>query len=411
MRKRMIRLLSLFAAAFAFVSCDSEQGIKLEKGNDNPNLVSIEEAMANADAMYSKVYGGTRSGRKPSGVIRFRSRMTRGEGNADSEGYYIVNYSEGGFSLLSADRRDMNRVYAISNEGALHLTDTVGNPGLSMYINDILPMLTNTIGAPSPDKYPIDSLRPIDPGWSYYKKHSDPLLTGFMARFHQFSPYNHYCNTGAPDYKPQYVGCVPLAVGTVMGYHKWPQSLDGYTFDWDAMRNSADDLRWARLFKILGGPEYTNVSYGVVGSGKGTGITLHSTPTALVNAFANANYIGGQVASFSSFHINYELENQNPIICWGSSVKYKQAHTWIIDGGYTTGSLEYSVTPEDDNRKVYRSYYHCVWGWNGASNGYYLYSGNTGIIGGDIEKGDPIYGISAEKYDNLQIYYGYRPNK
>lgn len=409
MRKRMIRLLSLFAAAFAFVSCDSEQGIKLEKGNDNPNLVSIEEAMADADAMYSKVYGGTRSGRKPSGVIRFRSRTTRGEGNANPEGYYIVNYIEGGFSLLSADRRDMNRVYAISDEGALHLTDTVGNPGLSMYINDILPMLTNTIGAPSSDKYPIDSLRPIDPGWSYYKKHSDPLLTGFMARFHQLSPYNHYCNTGAPDYKPQYVGCVPLAVGTVMGYHKWPQSLDGYTFDWDAMRNSADDLRWARLFKILGGPEYTNVSYGIVGSGFVTDILRAYVSQAFTKAFTKANYIGGHTGVFIPSTVDQELENRRPVICVGTSVENNMSgHAWVIDGGYTTGSLEYPVIPDDEKKEVYRSYYHCVWGENGLCNGYYLYSKS---LGGNIECGDPGYLGPAPKYDNLLICYGYRPDK
>ena len=410
MRKRMIRLLSLFAAAFAFVSCDSEQGIKLEKGNDNTNLVSIEEAMANADAMYSKVYGGTRSGRKPSGVIRFKSRITRGEGHAGSEGYYIVNYAEGGFSLLSADRRDMNRVYAISDEGALHLNDTVENPGLSLYINEILPSLTsNAIIGPLDPNMPIDSLMPIDPGWSYYKKHSDPMLTGFMARFHQVSPYNHYCNTGAPDYKPQYVGCVPLSVGTVMGYHKWPQSLEGYAFDWDTMHRSPNDLRWARLFKILGGREYTNVSYGIVGESNGTSLPERRISKAFADAFTKANYTGGHVGSFSSATINQELENKFPVICIGISVKYRTiGHAWIIDGGYTTGTLEFPVTPGDEKKEVYRSYYHCVWGECGLYNGYYLYSGT---LGGKVETGDSGYLIPAEEYKDLRICYGYRPDR
>ena len=39
MRKRMIRLLSLFAAAFAFVSCDSEQGIKAITDNNTDNHI------------------------------------------------------------------------------------------------------------------------------------------------------------------------------------------------------------------------------------------------------------------------------------------------------------------------------------------------------------------------------------
>ena len=409
MRNLRIRLLPLIVLMFAFVSCDNEKGITYEPEVENSELVSINDALTRADAMFSQVYGETRSDREPSSVVRFLSKHTRGNENLDSEGFYIVNYKEGGFSVLSADTRDMNRVYAISNEGALHLEDTVNNPELGLYMNEILPSLAAgaTILRPDLPTLPIDTIMPINPGWSYFKKHSDPLLTGFMATFHQTSPYNAYCNTGAPDYKPQYVGCVPLAVGTVMGYNKWPQNLDGYAFDWGAMYGNAQDQRWARLFKILGGPLYTNVTYGVVGGGTGTGLPKYNISNALTNAFTKAKYTGTQITTFSPYSVGEELENKCPVICVGFSAK-NSGHAWVIDGGYTDGTIEYPATPGGQEIKVYRHFYHCVWGWNGLSNGYYLYSNS---LGGDIQTGDPGYVVSAEQYNDLQICYGYRPKK
>ncbi|MDE6393349.1 MAG: C10 family peptidase [Muribaculaceae bacterium] len=407
MKKRAILLFSTLMCVFAFMSCSNEQPVHLEMNNENSNLVSIDDALSNADEMFRQVYGQTRSDRKAASVIRFRNKQTRANSAKDSEGFYIVNYNDGGFSLLSADKRDVNRVYAISNEGAFHLGDTVENPGLGIYVNEILPVLSfEGIGDIRYPYLPIDTIMPIDPGWSYFKKHSEPLLSGFMAKFHQTYPYNAYCNTGAPDYRQQYVGCVPLAAGTVMGYHKWPQSLDGYVFDWGAMYSSSADSRWARLFKILGGPQYTNVTYGVVGASTGSGVSWDRVPQAFAQAFAKANYKGGNTQDFSSSTVNTELEAGYPVICVG--INAGSGHAWVIDGGYTQGSLEYPVTPDDEIRQVYKTYYHCVWGSNGVSNGYYLYSTT---LGRDLQKGDEGYIVSAGEYGNLKVSYGYRPNK
>lgn len=395
MKKQAILLFSTLMCMFAFMSCSNEQPVHLEMDNENSNLVSIDDALSNADEMFRQVYGQTRSDRKAASVIRFRNKQTRANSAKDSEGFYIVNYNDGGFSLLSADKRDINRVYAISNEGALHLEDTIENPGLGIYINEILPVLSfEGIGDIRYPYVPIDSIMPIDPGWSYFKKHSEPLLTGFMAKFHQTYPYNAYCNTGAPDYRQQYVGCVPLAAGTVMGYHKWPQSLDGYAFDWTAMYSSSVDSRWARLFKILGGPSYTDVNYGIVNSGNGTGVPSSRIAQAFARTFANAGYTGGNTDSFSSSRVENELENNYPVICTGITAQ-NTGHAWVIDGGYTQGTLELPVTPGAESQKIFRSFYHCVWGWNGISNGYYLYSTT---LGGNIEKGDGGYVASADKF-------------
>lgn len=402
MKQVLLKCLFLLAVMFTFASCATEGTAPEMPEQDNSNLIGIEEALNSADELFNQIYGSTRAGRNPSNVSRFGCSKTRNADGENMEGFYIVNYEGGGFSLLSADRRTPSRVFAISNEGSLQAEDTLENEGLGFYLNNILPSITSS-GVIKPIN-PTIPYEPFNPGWSYNKNHADPLLKGFMSKFHQLTPYNYYCNSGVPHFYSYYVGCVPLATGTVMGYYKWPANLDGYSFDWEAMHKSAGDLRWARLFKILGGPEYTNVRYGIVGSGIGTGTSEAYVP----QAFFKANYKGTTFTAFNSTIVNNQLETLNPVICSGNLNNSNLGHAWVIDGGYTRGYLGFPIAEGDKPQKIYETYYHCVWGWNGKSNGYYLY---TNSLGGEIKQGDEGYSEPAEKFENLTIIYGYRPNK
>lgn len=40
---------------FAFMSCSNEQPVHLEMDNENSNLVSIDDALSNADEMFRQV--------------------------------------------------------------------------------------------------------------------------------------------------------------------------------------------------------------------------------------------------------------------------------------------------------------------------------------------------------------------
>lgn len=407
MKQVLLKCLFLLAVMFTFASCATEGTAPEMPEQDNSNLIGIEEALNSADELFNQIYGSTRAGRKPSSVSRFGCSKTRNADGENLEGFYIVNYEEGGFSLLSADKRTPSKVFAISNEGSLQAEDTLENEGLGFYLNNILPSITSS-GVIKPID-PTIPYEPFNPGWSYNKNHADPLLKGFMSKFHQLTPYNYYCNSGVPLFYSYYVGCVPLATGTVMGYYKWPANLDGYSFDWEAMHKSAGDLRWARLFRILGGAEYTNVRYGIVGSSNGTG----ALDTSIPFAFAKANYKGATFSAFNSTIVNNQLETLNPVICSGimssgNGSERDYGHVWVIDGGYTKGHLYFPEIEGEQPYRIYETYYHCVWGWKGKSNGYYLY---VNSLGGDIKQGDEGYQEPAVKYENLNMIYGYKPNK
>jgi len=211
-------------------ACSSEEPAAVSNGNpvsESTFNISIEEALGNADRMFAAIGSHkTRSDRKVSSIERL-GKTTRSTDSDDvTDGFYVVNYAnDGGFAILSADRR-VTPVFALSEEGSLHLEDTVSNEGLDWYINEHMPAL-----ASSTIKNPIDTTSyPFDPiviPWSYYKKHSDPLLPDVLSKFGQGFPYNRYM--GGPDNTSKYlIGCGPLAVGTVMGYYEWPESADGY---------------------------------------------------------------------------------------------------------------------------------------------------------------------------------------
>jgi len=84
-------------------------------------------------------------------------------------------------------------------------------------------------------------------------------------------------------------------------------------------------------------------------------------------------------------------------------------HIWVIDGGYTTGYEENQVSPNMEPRKIFLSYFHCVWGESGKGNGYYLYHDSS--IGGSGDKSDSEASCEVPIYKNLRICYGYLPVK
>lgn len=263
MKKAVFMLM--FAALLMGGCANMEPSIApaVNVGETDPNFVSIDEALTSADDLFAVMFGNsTRSGRKVRNVETFRPRIsTRSNSGDEMYGFYIVNYdNDGGFAMVSADRR-RTPVQAISDEGSLSLSDTLENKGLSWYMNEYI-CAGGIWTPPSLDslKKFKDDLLPVIPSKQYKTEICAPLLTSFMSRFHQRSPYNKYCFT--TDGKQAVVGCVPLAIGTIMGYFEYPQGAEGYSFNWADMKRMQYHDSWSRLFEILGRPEYANAKYG-----------------------------------------------------------------------------------------------------------------------------------------------------
>lgn len=136
--KTNVILFLVFAALV--VSCSQQEEL-LSSRFDNQESAnnyhrSLNEALKEADAHFNLVFGEkTRGTARKVSSIEYINPSTRGDGKKAS--YYVVNYKDNqGFSLLSADKRQ-DAVFAISDRGELHLSDTIYNKGLAYYINSI----------------------------------------------------------------------------------------------------------------------------------------------------------------------------------------------------------------------------------------------------------------------------------
>lgn len=105
---------------------------------------------------------------------------------------------------------------------------------------------------------------------------------------------------------------------------------------------------------------------------------LHtSTPTANVtNAFEYFGYTSDGLRAFNEHDAKLSVDNDRPLYSRGASGA--GGHGWVVDGyKYERKTINYYnyylyVDNPFESVDIYRIYFHCNWGWNGQSDGYYL---------------------------------------
>lgn len=233
------------------------------------------------------------------------------------------------------------------------------------------------------DSIPVDTIVVVDT-----IKHIQ-LITSTWG---QDSPYTDSC--------PTYVGCVAVAMGQIMRYHKWPEKGRGWhkyipyenpeygwlsanfgatTYKWDKMpdrlriRSSIAEKRAVQQMLYHVGVA-VNMSYTEDGSG-----SSEYTAAMALCAYFNYNHETMKVCAADKYTaedwialIKSEIDAGRPVLYTGSSSD--EGHAWVVDG-------------YDGN-----SYFHVNWGWDGDFDGYfapdnmllgttYYTSDNTAVIG------------------------------
>ncbi len=411
-------LLASGLSLFALASCSQQEPV-LNEPNVNlaeldPNVVTLQEAVDMASEHYSGFFGTTRSGKPISlkGFEILRRAQTRTDETPDSYGYYILNFeNDGGFAIVSADRRNEG-VYAISDEGSLHLSDTLQNGGLNWYLNTCLRITPITPPIPPEPPYRDTTLHPIVQPKVEYVNYCTPRLTGFLSKFEQGEPYNKYCFTESG--KQAMIGEFALAMGTMMGYYKTPKSYTvsapTVTFNWDQMYNDPNNDGWARLFEIMGRPENTDALYG----------EEKTVCNEFLIDFPQTFQDNMQLKSYtytnqpSADLLRNEMKAFRPCVMVGRSSSNTKTY-FIIDGGQYR--IITSTPLMGDPTTKTETYFHCIWGRGGTANGYYKLGEvsvgaqtDDGLIGPPDPHDDGTDGyVSKTLFGG--IYYNFIPEK
>lgn len=310
--------------------------------------------------------------------------------------FYLVNFENGGFSLIAADREIDNKIYVYSPTGEFDAED---NPGVKIYLENAIATMADAPRRSDAIYQKTNISRaPSDPGppsgiggeevingvlYKYYPKDvhdiKGPLL---KTHWEQGEPYNSQC----PIYNNKHakVGCVAIAMGQICSYHKWPQNMSDHTYNWDDMLKKSShsyvsdiglyDI--AHLLHNIG--LLVNMKYGTTASG--------AYDFYAEIGFKEMGYNNAELASFSLSKCIFSINYEGPVYLRGTG--YRGGHAWVVDG-YDNFSTAYDYFNADTgeyaftrNNSVIYTYLHFNLGWGGKSDAYYLCDGtNNGESG------------------------------
>lgn len=408
---RKFKLMSYWLSAILLFTTSCTKEPVIPQSTDEKSLstwVSPEQAQANLEHFLNEVAPTTRSGKKREIANMY---ILGGFGNtrtsdADEPLVYLFNFTDNeGYSLVSGDTR-VPEVLAFIEHGNLDPEIGTNNPGLAIFLEQAdnyyriatgLPVYNhetqqyNTTVPFDPDDIRDDILQIV----SY--KYSPWVTNAWLGpqeiiptQWDQISPYNKYCYT--TDGKPAFVGCVAVAVGQLMYYHKKDCTYNGINFRWDQMQNATDafvgteaslDLVAQLLFQ-LGRPQNLDINYGAIADSEGSFAYHANVP----RTFTNFGYSKG--GTYADYDVITGL-NYGPIyVCAAAKKKtiqhkflgintwqeisYHEGHAWVISHKIYQTRTKYTyrnfVLYKTEQEQ--REYVHCNWGWGGSDDGYYL---------------------------------------
>ncbi len=391
--KLLVPIVTLMAA-FGWIGCSQQEEPQASAIGENtsyrlPLETAIELGNLYVSGLDESETRATKS-RAVSSVKIIKDAVTRS--NSDGfQGYYVINYDgDEGFALVSADKR-LPGVFAVSNECALNIEDTVFNEGLRTYLN-LLPSGEGLNGGTIPPTPGIGDIKP-----PLNKVVVSPLLPAAIRKWSQGAPYNQLCiNKDDPTVR-DVLGCGPVAVGKVMGYYQWPEvTYDGIHLDWDEMEANQSSQALAAFLKKLGDKDLLNASY----SPMVTGVS----PSNIPPTFKKLGYFTPVATSFNETTAINHLTNYDPVLICGYDTGNAGGHAWVIDGIYRVQAPPLLADPEKEE-PVYSYYLHTDWGWGGTCNGYYSYS--SGTVSGSPEHKDSQdkAGTLGYKFSSLLMYW------
>jgi hypothetical protein len=292
--------------------------------------------------------------------------------------FYIINYEEGGFIILSSDKRSIP-VLAYSTEntfvGDIHSYQS----GLKIWMDDAKKQIETIQSSGSEQSRiakkswesvqkaiigEVSSLKkePIPDCW----EHTEIVTEGPISAptWHQKYPYNSalpYITCAPPDSTKHYfVGCVPLSLAVVMRYHEHPTSYAWsnmpYTYGTSTTADLIEDIHdWIKYESNNTQPDYDCES---------TGVTPNEMDDLLKDHFdySTATYS----SSFNHSTIKNDINYDRPVL-FNATDEYVSSykHTWVC-----TGWKEYIYYDDDCNSWSSMSYY-MLWGQGTTDVGWY----------------------------------------
>ena len=393
--RKKIALLFLFLLTFYSCSKESES----ENLNNIQQEHFVQPALAKeiASGILFKTESNSQNSKNTSiGVKKNIESITEVKNDLGNTVFYIINYKEKGYILLSADNREQP-VIAFSEDSNFILDTDQNNFGFKLWINNVKKQITNIQNSTAEQteekklqwrqvknmfaNYNLFSKAPIDQCYEHTTTVTrGPYLKSVWWQQGGFNSALKYISCGSDNFQI-YAGCVPIAMAQVMRYYQYPAN-----YNWSQMpldnatsttANFIADIHKAIEIESPGQPTFDCY---------GTGVTYYNDMgTVLKNRF---KYSSANKDNYNYMTVKANLDEGKPVLLSGFG-NYG-GHMWVCDG-YSSSSFYY-----DDCTGTSTLYFHMNWGWeNSKNNGYYAFNNfNPGV-----------YTLN----DNIQMIYNIKP--
>lgn len=436
--KKLLSISILLVGTLILSNCTKVYEENLELNNGKPHsefVIPIDSALLYlSDCIDGVSETKTRSSLKDKianiQTVKFNSNTTKAsnsrpqEGNADL--MYLVNFNnDQGYAILSADTRIETPVLALTDRGTITSEDfrkihdmpykdddqerepdpeteliTSPDHGKSLIIS--IENEDFDLYCPEEDDYYVGGssdtevqqqylLDMIDSyarnsiannsGSQYHRGGTGTIVINkvlLTTKWHQSSPFNDFCPIKRGERSP--AGCVAIALGQIMAYHKYPQNLtcNGVYCDWNKMLNSENysdaptQTMLASFITTIGAK--CKLWYGK----KNTFGTAQNAKNCLKwfgydNVYKDLGYDSATIVSM--------IDDDNPVFIAALSGITGGGHAWVIDGykyqknavATTKAGVYYGRRTSGSSYQINRNtlLVHCNFGWYGLSNGYY----------------------------------------
>lgn len=370
----ILKKLSFFIIALIFISCDKDNLIENKEISVTDNFVGLSEIEEIASGIQFPDGNGSNlksTGPQTKNICSIDEIKNIGEETL----FYIVNYDEGGFILLSSDKRSIP-VLAYSTENNFVVDENSYAPGLRLWMEDAKKQMESIRSSG------IEQSRITEGAWesvqqsiigevSVLKKepipdcyeHTEIITNGpfTVPTWHQGSPFNdnlvtQVCNGSTDNIK---AGCVAIALAEIMRYHEHPTS-----YSWSSMPYTSGNSTTAAFIEDIHDKVLTFPGSDTIYNCAGTAIVLSDIGVFLEDKF---DYSSAEYGTVVHSTIKTDIINDRPVYMEGNDPTYS-GHSWVVNG-----YREY-IYYDDDCNSWSSMHYHCVWGWEDTSeNGFYKY--------------------------------------
>ncbi len=286
--------------------------------------------------------------------VSLMGALTKTRASEADTTFYVVNFKDGGYSVVAAEKDLENHVYVYSETGTVTYPM---HPVMEDYLVKVAEEIptapkrnssgNSTNGMARKPAYP-DSLLFVEGETiyagipCYYKCGSSNSSKGPLVKtqWSDWEPYNYFCPANWIYHMP--AGCVSVSIGQVFGYHKYPGVFNGREVNWAEMLSTPTKTS-------INDPGASDIAFMIheIGMAIKTTYNPGGSYANLNDATTYLHEIGfskARIVSYNSSECVKHLNSYGPLIMQGSEDENINdiygigpgSHAWVVDGHSTT---------------------------------------------------------------------------